>query len=167
MLQTKRLTLSRLTYDDTDFIFELVNEPTFKRYIGDKGVRTLDDAREYLREGPIGSYARHGFGLFLVRRTDSGENTGICGLVKRAEFDDPDLGFAFLERHWSNGFALESSLAVLDYGKETLGLQRVIAMADQDNRSSLHLLEKLGFKYERMVGMAGDSEEVCQYAFEC
>jgi len=166
MLTTQRLTLSRLSYDDCEFIYELVNEPCFKRFIGDKGVHTRDDARGYLRDGPIGSYERHGYGLFLVCHSDDGTKLGICGLVKRDGFDDPDLGFAFLNRHWHNGYAFESSVAVLDYGRKTLGLGRIIAMADKDNRSSVQLLEKLGFTYEKMVRMAGDTADVCLFGLE-
>ena len=163
LLETERLLLSPLSYDDAGFIFELVNEPSFKRYVGDKGVHNLDDARQYLREGPIGSYATHGFGLYRVTLRDNGEPLGICGLVKREGFDDPDLGFAFLKAHWSNGYAYESSVAVLDYGRNVLGLQRIIAMADGDNASSTRLLEKLGFEFEGMVRMPGETVDIRLY----
>jgi RimJ/RimL family protein N-acetyltransferase len=88
---------------------------------------------------------------------------GICGLVRRDEFPDPDLGFAFLKDHWSNGYALESSLAVLRHSRETLGLTRIIALADKDNLASTKLLERLGFKFECKVTMPGETAEVCRY----
>jgi len=122
VLQTERLILSRLSYDDCEFIYELVNEPVFKRFVGDKQVATLTDAHDYLKNGPIGSYERHGFGMFLVSALDGGEPLGICGLVKREQFADPDLGFAFLRRFWAQGYALESAQAVLKYGNKHLGL---------------------------------------------
>ncbi len=164
VIETKRLRLTRLSYDDCEFIFELVNEPSFKRYIGDKHVNNLDDAREYLRNGPIGSYAQFGYGLFRVSLRDSGCRTGISGLVKRDEFADPDLGFAFLKRHRGRGYALESSRAVLDYGLSTLGLQRIIAMADPDNERSTRLLRKLDMEYESKVRMPGDDFDIDLYA---
>jgi RimJ/RimL family protein N-acetyltransferase len=166
VINTDRLTLRRLTYDDSDFILELVNEPSFKKYIGDKRVKNLDDARAYLRNGAIGHYESHGFGLYLVSSISDGERLGICGLVKRDEFDTPDLGFAFLHAHWSKGFALESARAVLDYGSSVLGLKRIIAMADSDNHSSTGLLDKLGFEFERMVKMPGETVEICLYSVE-
>lgn len=166
MIETERLRVSRLTYDDCEFIFELVNEPSFIQYIGDKCVRNLDDARAYLANGVIGHYEKHGFGLYRVSLKTDGTLLGICGLVKRDEFDHPDLGFAFLKAHWSNGYAYESSLAVLDYGLNRLGLKRIIAMADGANQSSTGLLDKLGFRFERMARMPGESEDVRLYAFE-
>lgn len=166
VLETERLLLARLSYDHCEFIFELVNEPSFKRYIGDKDVQSLEDAQRYLREGPIGSYERFGYGLFLVNVKDSGLPAGICGLVKREEFDDPDLGFAFLERYRRNGYASESARAVLEYGFDDLGLDRIIAMADPENAPSVRLLENLGFTYERKVRMPDDDHDINLFSLE-
>lgn len=166
VLQTERLILSRLSYDDCEFIFELVNEPVFKQYIGDKQVATLSDAHEYLRNGPVGSYERHGFGMFLVSARDGSEPLGICGLVKREQFADPDLGFAFLRRYWAQGYALESAQAVLEYGDKELGLSRIIAIADPGNSASVRLIEKLGLGFERTVRIDGDTFDINLYATE-
>ena len=166
VIATERLRLTRLSYDDCEFIFELVNEPSFKRFIGDKKVNNLDDARAYLRNGPIGSYAEFGFGLFLVSLQETGYPTGISGLIKRDEFADPDLGFAFLKRHRGRGYAFESSQAVLDFGLSELGLQRIIAMADPENERSTRLLRKLGMAYESKVRMPGDDFDIDLYAIE-
>jgi len=163
IVETERLTLSLLSYDDCEFIFDLVNEPAFKRYIGDRKVRSLDDAKDYLRKGPIGSYDSHGFGLYLVCRKDDQIPLGICGLVKRDEFEYPDLGFAFLEQHWAKGYAYESSLATIEHARKELDLTHIIAIVDGANRSSVKLLEKLGFDYEHMVRMPGESKEICRY----
>jgi RimJ/RimL family protein N-acetyltransferase len=164
--ESKTLSAGHRAYDDCEFIFDLVNEPSFKRYIGDKGVRTLDDAREYLRNGPIGSYENHGFGLYLVSRSSDETPLGICGLVKREEFDSPDLGFAFLERHWTNGYAYESSVAAIEHAGKQLGFKHILAMVDAENKSSRKLLEKLGFRFEKMARMPGGSEDICRYALE-
>ncbi len=166
VLETERLVLSRLSYDDCEFIYELLNEPAFKRFIGDKNVGSLDDAHEYLKNGPIGSYEQHGFGMFLVRARDGGEPLGMCGLVKREQFDDPDVGFAFLRRHWAQGYALESARAILDFGKKQLGLPRIIAVVDPKNSASVRLIEKLGLGFEAMVRMDGDSFDIRMYATE-
>lgn len=163
MLNTDRLEILELSFDDSDFILTLVNEPDFKKYIGDKGVRTLDDAREYLRNGPIASYAINGFGLFLVCRKDDGTRLGICGLVKRDQFEVPDLGFAFLEQFRANGYACEASLAVIAHARQQLGLKKIIAVVNKENASSLRLLEKLQFQYEKMVRMPGETQDICRY----
>ena len=166
ILETDRLRLTRLSYDDCEFIFELVNEPSFIRYIGDKSVKTLDDARNYLRDGPLGSYERFGYGLFLVTPKDDDMPAGICGLVKRQEFDDPDIGFAFLQRYRENGYALESAKAVLEYGFAELNLKRIIAIADPDNERSVRLLERLGLAFERMLRMPEDDHDINLFAIE-
>lgn len=166
MIETERLFLSRLSYDDCEFVFELLNEPSFIQFIGDRNVRSLGDAKDYLRKGPIGSYESHGFGLYLVRRKRDQKSLGICGLVRREEFDYPDLGFAFLRQYWANGYAYESSIATIEYAGKELGLTHIIAMADGDNESSIRLLVKLGFKYEQMVRMPGDSKEICRYGLD-
>jgi len=165
-IRTDRLELRQFCDDDAGFILELLNEPGFQQFIGDKGVHTLGDAREYLRQGPIASYAEHGFGILCVEHAVRGEALGMCGLVWRPAFDDPDLGFAFLARHWANGYAGEAARAVLAHARGNLGLRRVIAMADDDNLASVRLLEKLGFGFETRVTMPGETTEVGRYAVE-
>lgn len=163
VLETDRLLLTRLSYDHCDFVYELVNEPSFKRFIGDKDVNSFEDARRYLSEGPIGLSERFGYGMFLVTVKESGTAAGICGLLKRQGFDDPDLGFAFLERFTGQGYAIESARAVLDHGVGDLGLRRIIAMADPENEPSVSLLHKLGFAYERKVRMPEDDFDINLY----
>ena len=165
-LETGRLLLTPLSYDHCEFIFELVNEPSFKQYIGDKNVTSLEDARRYLRDGPVGNYERHGYGLFIVASKDSGEHLGICGLLKREQFDDPDVGFAFLERHRGQGYASEAAIAVLDFGFEGLRLCRIIAIADPDNEPSVRILRKLGFAWSGKVRMPDDEHDIDVYAKE-
>lgn len=164
VIETERLVLTELTPDDAGFILELLNEPTFIEHIGDKGVKTEEEAHTYLREGPLDSYERHGFGILLTMAKYTRIRLGMCGLVRREGFEDADLGFAFLQRFWSRGYAYEAAAAVLEYAAGTLGLRRVIAMADPDNSQSIRLLEKLGMRYECMVVMPGEESEINLYA---
>lgn len=159
VLETPRLTLRRLSEDHAGFILRLLNEPSFLRHVGDKGVRSEDDARRYLRDGPMASYARHGFGPYLVERKDDGAPVGMCGLLRRETLSDPDLGFAFLPEFWSRGYATEAAAAVLAYGRETLGLGRIVAITSPDNDGSIRVLQKLGFVYESRIRLA-DSEVI-------
>jgi [ribosomal protein S5]-alanine N-acetyltransferase len=156
---TPRLVLRELDADDAAFILELLNEDDFVRFIGDKGVRTLADAGEYIDKGPVDSYARNGFGLYAACLRD-GTALGICGLVKREGLTAPDLGFAFLSRHRSKGYALESSQAVLERGREVFKLQRILAVTTPDNHRSIGLLEKAGFEYEGMIRLSDDADEL-------
>jgi RimJ/RimL family protein N-acetyltransferase len=111
-------------------------------------VRSLEDARRYIEQGPMKMYAERGFGLWLVERTSDGSPLGICGLVKREQLEDVDLGFAFLPRYWSQGYAHEAATGVLEHAREAVGLKRVVAITSPDNRASSRLLEKLGFAHE-------------------
>ena len=160
VLETDRLILRWLSTDDAEFILELLNEPSFLRFIGDKGVRTLDDARNYILNGPVDMYNRLGFGLYLTVLKEGGVPIGICGLIKRDALEDVDIGFAFLPRFWARGYAYESASAVMTYGKVVLGLKCIVAITSPDNHASAKLLEKLGLQFERMVRLSEDAEEV-------
>ena len=160
VLETDRLVLRKVSIDDAEFILELLNEPSFLRFIGDKGVRTLDDAREYILQGPVASYEKFGFGLLLVEQKESGLPIGMCGLLKRDVLEYVDIGYALLPEFWSKGYALESASAVMSYAREKLGAKRVLAVVNADNQSSIRLLEKLGFHYEKMIRLADDAPEI-------
>lgn len=147
-LHTERLTLRHFTLDDAAVVLELLNEPLFKKFIGDKGVRTLDDARSYLQKGPLKSYISHGYGVYLTLDTVEKLPVGMCGLFKRDNLEQPDLGFAFFANSCGKGFAVESARAVIDYARETLALPAVCAFANPDNIRSTSLLDKLGFLYK-------------------
>ena len=155
VLETDRLVLSHFTLDDAAFIHELANEPSFLRFVGDRGVRTLDDARAYLRDSPLASYAQHGFGLFRTALKDGDVPIGMCGLLKRDELADVDVGFAFLERYVGRGYATESASAVMDYGYHVLGLDRIVAITSPDNHGSIRVLEKLGLQFEKTLDVPG------------
>ncbi len=166
VLETERLRLRRLLVDDAEFILRLLNEPSFIQNIGDRGVRTIDDARAYILKGPIASYEKFGFGLWLVETKSAGLPVGICGLLKRDVLEDVDIGYALLPEFWSQGYALESASAVMSYASEKLGLKRVVAVTNADNQGSIRLLEKMGFQYERMIRLAEDAPEIKLFAAE-
>jgi RimJ/RimL family protein N-acetyltransferase len=144
---------------DAPFVLRLLNEPSFIRHIGDRGVRTLEDAAGYLERGPIASYERHGFGLYLVQLKD-GTPIGTCGVLKRDELDDADIGFSLLPQFWSRGFALEAAEAVKTYARDVLGLRRLAAIVAHGNDASVRLLTKLGFAFDRLIRMGPDAEEL-------
>jgi RimJ/RimL family protein N-acetyltransferase len=160
LLETERLILRELTLDDAPFILTLLNDPSFLRYINDKNVRNLEAARQYMLNGPMASYARNGFGLYLVELKDTAVPIGLCGLLKREELPDPDIGFAFLPDYWGKGFALESAIAVMNDARERLGRKRVLAIVMPDNYASIKLLEKLGMRFER------DKDDVKVFAID-
>ncbi len=162
--ETGRLLLRRLHAKDAAFILKLLNEPSWLRYIGDKGVTTLQSAERYIDNGPVEMYARLGFGLYLVELKEVGEPIGICGLIKRAALDDIDLGFAFLPGFWGYGYAFEAASAVLSYAASMLGISRIVAITSRDNVPSGKLLEKLGFRLEGSVRLQDDGEDLELYA---
>ena len=166
VLETDRLILRWLSINDAEFILELLNDPSWLRFIGDKGVRTLEDARDYILNGPVAMYTRLGFGLYLTELKEGGVPIGICGLIKRDSLEDVDIGFAFLPRFWAKGYAYESASAVMAYGKHVLGLKRIVAITAPDNHSSAKLLEKLGLQFERMIKFSNDAQEDRLFASE-
>lgn len=151
VLETDRLTLRRYSLNDAEFIFRLVNDPSWLRFIGDKNVHNLDDARRYLREGPLDMYERFGFGMYRVEEREGGTPVGMCGLIKRETLPDADVGYAFLPEFRGKGYAFEAAAAVLAHGNRDFGLQRILAIVSPDNAGSIRVLEKAGMKFERLL----------------
>jgi RimJ/RimL family protein N-acetyltransferase len=164
VIETDRLELRKLSIDDAPFIFELVNGAAFLRFIGDKGVRTLGDARDYILKGAVDSYERLGFGLYLCELKDGRAPIGTCGLIKRECLEDVDIGFAFLPEFWGKGYCYEAASAVLAMGKSTFGLDRIVAITSIDNDRSIRVLEKLGMRFERMITLPDSASEIRLFA---
>lgn len=157
--------LRRLTPGDAAFMRRLVNEPSWLEFIGDRGVRTEEDAREYLRNGAIASYEKHGFGLWAVTLQNEDAPIGICGLVRRDFLDDVDLGFAYLPEFQGRGYGREAASAVVEFSRRELGLRRLVAITVPPNRRSIALLEKLGFALEKKI-QHPDGKETLLFALE-
>ncbi|MEP7226898.1 MAG: GNAT family N-acetyltransferase [Gemmatimonadales bacterium] len=160
VLQTERLSLRWMSLDDAEFIVELLNDASFLRFVGDKGVRTTEDAGRYILTGPMDSYERHGFGLWMVELRGTKTPIGICGLLKRETLSDVDIGFAFLPQYRSKGYAYESAAAVMKYGRKVLGLGRIVAITNEDNTDSIRVLEKIGMSLDRMIRLSDDGPEI-------
>jgi RimJ/RimL family protein N-acetyltransferase len=165
VVETQRLVLCWLGPGDAGFILELLNDPSWRQYIGDKGVRTIADAQNYIRKGPVEMYAQLGFGLYLVQTKEDAQPIGICGLIKRDGLEDVDLGFAFLPRFWGKQYAFEAAAAVLAHAKDVLGMSRIVAITTSANRRSISLLGRLGFRYERNVRLDAASDELELHAY--
>lgn len=160
ILETERLLLRHLNDDDAEFMLELLNDPSFIQNIGDRKIRALDGAKAYIHNGPVASYAKNGFGLYLVQLKETGESIGMCGLIKRDQLKDVDIGYAFLPRYWSKGYAIESALAVKEHARDGIGLKGIVAIVDPNNAGSIRVLEKLGMTFEKMVKLAADDIEL-------
>lgn len=164
VLETERLLLCKLTPNDVEFIFELLNTPAWLKFIGDRGVKNLDNARDYIITGPMFSYNKNGFGLWLTKLKDSNTPLGLCGLIKRDALEDVDIGFAFLPEYTGKGYALEAAKATMEYAKTELGLKRIVAITTQDNEHSIALLKKIGFHYEKLIKLPAEDEELMLFA---
>ena len=166
ILETDRLLLRQLTAEDSGFIFELLNDPSFIRNIGDRNIRTIDDACAYIVNGPVASYAKNGFGLWMVMLKETNEPIGMCGLIRRETLEDVDIGYALLPRFWSNGYAVEAARATKDYARNVVGLKRMVAIVDPANEGSIRVLEKIGLRYEKMVRLSADDIELKLFAVD-
>jgi RimJ/RimL family protein N-acetyltransferase len=165
-LRTERLILRPFQLEDAPFILRLFNEPSFIENITDKGVRHLEQAEDYLREGPLASYATHGHGLWMVQHRETGNPMGMCGLIKRDRLPELDLGYALCPEFWGLGYAREAAAACLAWGRATLGLQGILAIVTPGNAASIRLLEALEFQRTGTMTYApGDEVEVYRLAF--
>jgi [ribosomal protein S5]-alanine N-acetyltransferase len=166
VIETERLNLREMSDGDAAFVLELLNDPGFMQFVGDRGVRTIEAAARYIDERFAESYRQHGFGLWLVETKDGGVPVGICGLLRRKEFDDVEVGYAFLPPFRGKGYAFEAAAASLRRAREALGLPRLSAVVDPDNAVSIRVLEKLGMKFERPVRLAGEESDISLFSTE-
>lgn len=161
--RTARLEMRLLGPGDAPLMLEVLNDPDFVAKVGDRGVRSLDDARRYIEAGAVASHAREGLGVYRLEVADTGEAAGICGLFQRTWLDCPDVGFALLPAHRSQGHALEATQAVLALGFESLGLARIGAITSVGHDRSIRVLERAGMRFEGFVQPEGGVEHVRLY----
>ena len=160
IIKTERLTLRKLCLTDAPFILALLNTPTFKKFIGDRKIGTLQDAENYLINGPIRSYAENGFGLWLFCLQQTKVPIGICGLIKREGLQDVDIGFAMMPEFEGYGYAYEIASAVMKLGTTKFKLKRIIAITTENNERSIKLLKKLGLMFEQFIFLPNDTEKL-------
>ena len=156
VLQTPRLKLVQASFDDAEFIYQLLNEKTFIDNIVDKGVRTLDDARNYIQKSMIDSYSQNGFGLYVARLIEDDTPIGTCGLLKRDELEWPEVGYAFLPQYTGRGYASEGAKAALDYGRNDLGIKKIVAITTDENTGSIKVLNKIGLFKQKVITIYDD-----------
>lgn len=162
-LSTARLTLRPIGLDDAPLMFSIWNDPAFVRNVGDRGIRSLEQARDAIRAGALRLFEEHGYGPFSMTRRDDGTQIGICGLFKRDVLDAPDIGFAVLPAHCGLGFAGEAAAAIVEHARTDLGLEMLTAIVSPDNAASIGLIEKLGLRFEAMITMPGDTAAIRLY----
>ena len=163
VLTSERLQIRPFTFDDASFIIELLNDKDFIKHIQDRGVRSLEDARAYLTDGPMASYQRFGFGLCCVVEQSSQASVGMCGILKRETLPVPDIGYAFLPGARGKGYAYEAGAEVVRHARSTLKLERILAVTSKSNIASQKLLEKLGFQFMELAQFEPESEAIPCY----
>jgi len=164
ILETDRLRLREFTLNDAEFIVELLNSPGWLQFIGDRNIRTEEQAKNYLENGPIKSYKENGYGLSLVEKKEDNLAIGMCGIIKREFLDYPDIGFAFLPGFNGKGYAFEITSATMDYAKQQLNLAKILAITVSDNSKSIRLLEKIGLKFIKTINLPTSKEELLLYS---
>ena len=164
ILETERLNLREFTLDDTEFIVKLLNTEGWLKYIGERNVKTTEQAIKYLENGPLKSYKDHGFGLWMVENKSDSKPVGMCGLLKRNYLPDPDIGFAFLPEFNGLGYAFEAAMATMNYAQDVLKLKIIDAITLEENASSIKLLVKIGMKFIKPVRIPGDNDELLLFS---
>ncbi len=164
ILATERLLLRQLTLDDAPFIIKLVNSPSWLENIGDRQIQTKEQARAYLRQGPLASYEANGFGLYLVELKSDHTAIGMCGILKRASLGSPDIGFALLPAFTEKGYATEIAGAVMEFAKNTLKLPVIYAIVLPTNQASVKLLKKIGLTFVKTITAPDTGEELMLFS---
>lgn len=161
VISTSRLHVTQLSEElDASFILQLVNTPGWIRHIGDRNIHSVQDAEQYIVNGPVASYAKYGYGLWLIKRIEDDEPIGLCGLVKREYLPHPDLGYALLPQYEGQGYAIEAATAVVHHAQQVLSIPVIAAITTDDNVRSLRLLFKLGFDFIGMITPPQQDEEL-------
>ncbi|MBM7663102.1 RimJ/RimL family protein N-acetyltransferase [Bacillus mesophilus] len=160
IIETERLVLRWVELSDASFILDLLNDPTWLKYIGDKKIRTIEEAENYISFELREMYRKFGFGLYLVELKENKIPLGICGLIKRDSLVDIDIGFAFSSKFQRRGYGFEAASATLQYANETLELKKLVAITTEKNVHSANLLEKIGMKYNSMILLPHAKEEL-------
>lgn len=155
-----------MTADDADLLLAIWNDPAFILHVGDRGVRTLDEAVAAFRDGPEHLYRDYGYGPYRVALRDSDAAIGICGLFRREGLPDPDIGFAFLPAFVGKGYGSEAARAVVRHARDALGFPRLTAIVSPGNAPSIALIEKLGLRFERMISLSGTEPDSSLYAID-
>lgn len=164
VLETERLVLRPITEDDASFVLSLLNSPGWLRFIGDRGIRTVGAARQYIIDGPLKSYREHGFGLMMVEVKPHRVPAGLCGLLKRPGLDHPDIGFALMPAFMGRGYTTEAGAKVMEQAKQTEHISTVLAITSKDNGASGRVLEKIGLRLSGTITLPGDTEELHLYS---
>ena len=165
-IESERILLRPLTLEDGEFILELLNTDGFIKYIGDRNVRTVEQAKTYILNGPLKSYETNGFGLSLAELKTDRTPVGMCGLLKRDYLDHADIGFAFLPRYTGKGYAYEIVEEIVRFGLQELRMEKILAIVLPENSSSVRLLEKVGFSYEENFISPDTNEELSLYSIQ-
>lgn len=163
-LETDRLIIRNLITNDTAFFFELVNDPDWIRFIGDRNVQTLKDAEKYLTNRIIPSYTNWGFGFYAVDEKATQKTVGVSGFIKRDELEYPDVGFAFLPDGRGKGYAFEATHELMKYGKDVLKFETILGIANNDNERSHNLLRKLGLSFVKHIQLYDEEQEISLFS---
>lgn len=165
-LETERLVLRRVTLDDAGLMLAIWNDAAFIRHVGDRGIRTTEEAQDALQEGAFKLYEQYGYGPYCMSLKESGALIGICGLFRRENLDDPDIGFGVLPEYCGRGLAGEAAAAVVAHARDDLGIERLTAIVSPENKASIGLIEKLGLTFERRITMPGEESEISLYGMK-
>ena len=160
IIDTPRLELLEIATTDAAFILKLLNTPSWLKFIGDRNLRTEEDALNYINNRLRPAYKNFGFGFYLTRSKADNTPIGICGLVKRDELEHVDIGFAFLPQYEGKGYGFESASAVLKHAQSILGIKTIAGITNADNQRSIALLEKLGLHFQKMILLQGETKEI-------
>jgi len=163
MIHTERLILKPVSLEDAEFILELVNSKEYIENIGERNIRTLSEAQDYIQEKMVNHFKQHGYGNFLMTTKKDGAKIGCVSLYNRPDVDGVDIGFVLLHRYTKNGFAYEGAHALKIYAKETLGLSGITAFTTKENKDSQRLIEKLGLQFKKNMIFEDEKEELMLY----
>ena len=150
-IETERLLIRPFRMEDIEPSFTMNLDAEVSKYTGDGGIVSKKEIERRIVENVFGDYEKYGFGRLAVELKGENRFIGFTGLKYLDDMDEVDLGYRFMKEYWGKGIATESGKACVNLGFNNLGLTKIIAMVLPENAGSIHVLEKLNFKYEKEI----------------
>lgn len=161
--ESERLLIRPTSEQDAEFIYQLLNTPKFIKYVGDRALHSIEDAKKYIQVKIHPQLIELGYSNYsLITKADN-TKIGVCGLYNRAGVDGIDIGFALLPQYEGLGYAFESSNILIKAGFEEFKIDEIKAITSKGNISSKKLLERLGFDMVGTTKLPDEDEEILLY----
>ncbi|WP_394758536.1 GNAT family N-acetyltransferase [Flavobacterium sp.] len=152
ILETDRLILRPFELSDAEALFDMDKNPEVHNYLWQKPVTEIEEVHDYINMVRQ-QYVDNNIGRFSTIIKETGELIGwtgikyVTGHIENGNTNFYDYGYRLNEKFWNKGYATEASVAWLDYGFNTINIDKMNAYTHTQNGASNHILQKVGMNF--------------------